>query len=51
MKKTRFSEEQMVTSCEADEGSVPEVAKKPGVSAQTNYAWRKQVNSLEPTDV
>ena len=36
---------------EADEKSVPEVAKKHGVSAQTIYAWRKHFGSLEPTDV
>ena len=52
MTTTRFTEEQMVTILhEADERSVPEVAKKHGVSAQTIYAWRKHVGSLEPTDV
>ena len=52
MKKTRFSEEQMVTILrEADQRPVPEVAKKNGVSAQTLYAWRKHFGTLEPADV
>lgn len=53
MKKSRFSEEQIIYAVKQIELGVPiaELARKYGVSQQTLYRWRKQYGGLSASEL
>jgi putative transposase len=53
MKKSRFSETQIVYAVKQAEAGVPvhELARKYGVSEKTIYAWRNKYGGLSPSEL
>ena len=52
MKKSRFSDERSVKiPREADKEPVADVAKRPAVSEQTIYGWRRSFGEMPSSDV
>lgn len=52
MKKSRFTEEQIIAALKDAEGGmpVPEVSRKHGISAYTFYKWKKRYSGLEVSE-
>lgn len=53
MRKTRFTEEQMVAILHEQETgtTVEDICRKHGISNQTFYAWKKKFGGMDATDV
>ena len=52
MKKSRFSEEQIIGALQQLDGGVParDVARDLGVNVQTLYRWRKKFGGMDVSD-
>jgi putative transposase len=53
VKKSRFTEEQIIYAIKQVEAGVParELCRKYGVSEQTFYRWRKKYGGLAPSEL
>ena len=52
MKKNRFTEEKIVAILrEAAATTVPQAARKHGVSEQSIYRWKKQYDGMQVSDI
>ena len=52
MKRSRFSEEQIIAVLKEQEAGMPtaEVCRRPGISSATFYKWKSKFGGLEVSD-
>ena len=53
MKKSKFTEAQIVSALKRQESGVPtrEIAREMGISETTFYAWKSKYGGMEASDV